>query len=177
MSSILPYRTIKMIGKPIKSFIIKVMMFCMGKGFQSLCKRDPDLIEEISAWPDYFSILFEILPKGPNMSLCMVNGRLRFVGLKHTDADLKIVFKNIDSALLVFTGQMGSNQALCEFRMAIKGSLPDGLRLLRCVNIVEFYLFPTLITKKILKRLPRMPFLRLWYGRLTAYLLGVTLGI
>lgn len=181
MASNVKYRTAKLKNKPVKTLIVKTMMFCLGRGFQSIAKRDVEVIEEVKAWPEGFVIVFEVLPKGPYLTLKKANGRLRYMGMKKNQADLTICFKNIDSALSIFLpiikSKMGTAKAYAEHRLSVKGDLVEAMRLIRCLNIVEHYLFPAFISKNILKRHPYRPFGKLMAVRVAAYVLGICLGL
>ncbi|MGE5404000.1 MAG: hypothetical protein ACM3PP_03585 [Candidatus Saccharibacteria bacterium] len=170
-------REIKPPGKPIKRFMLLVLLFCLGRGFQRVAKWDPDVKKEVEAWKEGFSIMFEVNPNGPYMSLRKQNGKIKYLGLYKTDAQLIINFKNIDSAFLVFTAQMGTPRAYAEHRVSVKGDLQEAMRLIRCLNYVQFYLFPAIIAKNVMKRLPPIPFGRLMGGRTLTYLFGVPLGL
>ena len=65
--------------------------------------------------------------------------------------DLEITFKSIDVAFLMFTGRLGVSKAYAEHRFTLKGEIGKAMSLVRCIDIVEAYLFPKFITKNILK--------------------------
>jgi hypothetical protein len=71
---------------------------------------------------------------------------------------------------------MGTPQGYAEHRMSVKGDLAKAMSLIRCLNLVEFYLFPGFIARRILKRLPAMN-LRRFGLRLHVYFLGIPFGI
>lgn len=181
MASGVKYRTVKLKNKPFKTLIVKTMMFCLGRGFQSIAKRDAEVMDEVNAWKEGFTIVFEVQPKGPYLAMKKVNGRIRYMGLKKMDADLTVCFKNIDSALSVFLpilkSKMGTAKAYAEHRLSVKGDLVEAMRLIRCLNIVEHYLFPAFISKNILKRHPYRPFGKLMANRVIAYVLGICFGL
>lgn len=171
------YKEIPVGNKPVKSFIIKTLLFSLGRGFQSLARVDSDLKNEVDNWDDSFSIMFEVLPKGPYMSLQKRNGRLRYLGLKKLDnAELTICFKNIETAFMVFTAQLSTPAAYAQHRLSVKGDLSKSMALIRCLNIVQFYLFPKIIAKNIILRLPKMT-PKKFAKRLYAYLIGIPLGV
>jgi hypothetical protein len=82
------------------------------------------------------------------------NNMLYYCGKSEIDADLSIYFKNIEAALLVLMGKIGIGQAFAEHRFVVKGDIMESMSLVRCLNIVEAYLFPNFIAKKILKKVP-----------------------
>lgn len=162
--------------RPFITLVVKIVLFVLGRGFQSIALRDEEVRQEIESWEESFSILFEVLPEGPYLLLQKQNGKLRMLGLQKQEADLVISFKTLGSAFLIFTGQMGTPQGYAEHRMSVKGDLARAMSLIRCLNLVEFYLFPGFIARKILKRLPGMT-LRRFGLRLHVYFLGIPFGI
>lgn len=162
--------------KPFASLVVKIVFFVLGRGFQSIAARDEEVKREVESWEDSFSILFEVLPNGPYLYLQKQNGQLRTLGLQKGEADLAISFKTLGSAFLIFTGQIGTPQGYAEHRMSVKGDLARAMSLIRCLNLVEFYLFPAFIARRILKRLPAMT-MRRFALRLHVYFLGIPFGI
>ena len=67
----------------------------------------------------------------------------------HRHPDIVITFKSIDTALMVFTGQMSVKQAYLEHRFSLKGDVFESMRFVRCVDLTETYLFPRFMTKRI----------------------------
>lgn len=162
----------------MKKILCAVLLFCLGRGFQTVSGRDPDVKKEAGAWDEGFRILFEVLPGGPYLSLRKEEGRIRFLGLKETgDSDLVIQFKNIEAAFMVLTTQMGTPRAFAEHRIGVRGNIPEAMRLIRCLNYVQYYLFPAFIARRVIKRLPPIPAGRLLTGRAFVYLFGVPLGL
>ncbi|NLB88911.1 MAG: hypothetical protein GX790_06750 [Syntrophomonadaceae bacterium] len=159
-----------------KLVITKILLFFLGRGFQTIAKIDPEVAKEINTWDDNFTIMFEILPDGPYMSLAKQNNQLKYLGFKKVDAHLTIGFKNLEAAFLIFTAQKSTPIGYAEHRLYVKGDLALAMSLIRCLNIVQFYLFPGFIAKKILKRMPSMSIKK--FGiRLYTYLIGIPLGL
>jgi hypothetical protein len=78
---------------------------------------------------------------------------------------------------LMMTAQIGTPQAYAEHRMAVRGDLVLALSIIRCLNIVERYLFPTIIARHILRKLPAIPFFKRNGLRLWIYVFGIAFGI
>ena len=161
----------------MKKIACSILLFCLGRGFQAVSGMDPDVKKELEAWEEGFTILFEVAPKGPYLHLRKDKGRIRFLGLRKAEAELVVHFKNIEAAFLVLTAQIGTPRAFAEHRISVMGSLPESMRLVRCLNYVQYYLFPAFIARRILKRLPPIPTRRLLSGRIMVYLFGVPLGL
>ena len=112
----------------IKKYISKIVLFFLFRGFKVTCKYDDVVKKE--------------------------DGKL--VKLKIAEKlDLEITFKSIDAAFLMFTGRLGVSKAYAEHRFTLKGEIGKAMSLVRCIDVVEAYLFPKLITKNILKEIPK----------------------
>lgn len=70
-------------------------------------------------------------------------------------ADVDIQFKCLDEAFLLATGQLGVAQAYAEHRFTLTGDIAATMPFVRCVNIVEAYLFPKIMTRRILLSVPK----------------------
>jgi hypothetical protein len=160
----------------LKRFIVKTTFFSLGRGFQSASRFDSQIKEEISDWDEGFTIAMKVQPKGPALAWRKSRGKMKYIGSKAAEADLSVIMKNLESAFLMMTARIGTAQAYAQNRLALEGNIADSMTLTRCLNIVEAYLFPRFISKRILKRPPEMGIKR-QFTRLLIYSLGVTLGI
>ena len=70
--------------------------------------------------------------------------------VKNKNADIEITFKSISTAFKVFTGMMSVKQAYLQHCFILKGDIYESMRFVRCVDLVETYLFPYFMTKRIL---------------------------
>ena len=52
--------------------------------------------------------------------------------------------------MLVFTGMMSVKSAYLEHRFSLRGDVFESMRFVRCVDLVETYLFPRFMAKRIL---------------------------
>lgn len=162
--------------RKVKILITNIILFLLGRGFQTIAKKDPEVAKEIGEWADDLTIMFEILPDGPYMSISKKDNKLKYLGLKKTDAHLIIGFKNLEAAFMIFTAQLSTPQGYAQHRIYVKGDLSQAMSLIRCLNIVQFYLFPSFIAKKILKRMPAMS-IKQFGIRLYTYFIGIPLGL
>lgn len=103
-------------------------------------------------WRDNYSVLIKVEGNGPCLVMRKKNNVLSYCGKQEVNADLSIYFKNIEGALLVLTGRKGIDKAFAEHRFVVKGDIMESMSLVRCLNIVENYLFPKFITKNILRK-------------------------
>lgn len=141
--------------KRLKLILARVILWFLGRGIEAAAALDHKIREEIAGWPESMTMLMTVRPRGPSLTMGVRNGKLVCLGPKETDADFAVYFKNIDSALLVLTGQVGIDRAYAEHRFAMKGDIITyGMPLVRSLYRVEAYLFPSFITRKILKKIP-----------------------
>jgi hypothetical protein len=162
--------------KWFKTFLVKTVLFILGRSFHSASKLDPDIKREIADWEEGFSFMMKVFPNGPRMTVEKWRGILRYHGSMRESADLVITFKSLESAYLLFTAQCGTCQGFAESRFIVNGDIPTAMSLTRCLNVLQGHLFPSLISRLILKRVPPMP----WHKqliRLYIYLLGVPFGL
>ena len=169
-------REIKPGNQPLKLAMVKSLLFVLGRATPAIARMDVDVQKEIKQWDEGFKVMFEILPDGPYLSLEKRDDELHFLGLVKTDADLVVTFKNLESAFLLLTTQISTPQAYAQHRIGVKGEIVTGMSFTRCLNVVQFLLFPGFIARRILKRMPDMT-LRRWFIRLYAYLVAVPLGV
>lgn len=142
--------------KPLKMAAARLVFWFLGRGFQAAAKHDSRIRQEVAEWSPDCSIMLKINPRGPVMTVQKLAGELKYMGSSQPqDPDLAIYFKNIEGAIPVLTGQKGLAQAYAEHRFTLKGDIGLGMSVVRCMYLLETYLFPKFITRKILKRVPQ----------------------
>ncbi len=161
--------------KRLKTLIIRMVFFIMGRGLQSASMHDPDVKRELASIPEGFRIQMRVSPCGAAMTLLKSDAGLRYLGGGPEDAELTISFKNTESAFMVLTAQIGTPQGFAEHRISVAGILAYAMVFTRCVNILMGHLFPSFINRRIMKRLPPMPLRKQWV-RIKIYALGVPFG-
>jgi hypothetical protein len=163
-----------------KKTIVKIVFFVLGRGLQSASKHDATIQQEVATWPENTLVLFKVIPDSPRMAFQKTAaGRLHYLGTQVPDeqATITVAFKNIECAFLMLTAQVGTAQAYSEHRMAVRGDLVLALSIIRCLNVIERYLFPSFIARGILRRMPNIPFWRRHGLRLWIYVFGIAFGI
>jgi len=160
-----------------KKVLVRIVFLVLGRGFQGASRVDIDIKNEVRDYfPEGFTIMFTVWPEGPSMTLRSTGSTLIYGGSDPIAADLTINFKNLESAFMLFTAQIGTPQAYAEHRIFAKGDLVKVMALVRCLNIVERYLFPALINRRILRRLPSMG-IRRHINRMYVYCVAVPFGL
>jgi len=163
----------------LKEFYVRCLFFVFGRALQTLSRTDPILKSELARWPEDFLVLYRILPDGPRLVLLRNReGRLEYRGSKarEEDAGLVITLKNLESAFLVMSLQVGTTQAYAENRVGAKGNIDVAMSLIKCLSVLITYLAPRAAAEKVLKRLPEIPWQRKFLNRFRILFLGVPFG-
>ena len=131
-------------------------LLALGVTFELTSLYTEEMKTEISEWEDGRRVAIGVLPKGPSITIEKRDNRLYLLGQGIREAKLSILFKNLDSALLIFTGQLGAANAVAENRIIIHGDNSEAMQATRAMAIVQTYLFPGLILNKTFKRPPKL---------------------
>jgi hypothetical protein len=141
-----------------KQRIAAIAMLALGVTFEYLSRKCAALRSEIAGWEEGRVFSLSVMREGPSVSLKKENGAIRYLGFGLKSPDIAFYFKNIDSALLVFTGMMGAHTASIQRRTIVHGDIGMAMETLRAMNIVQMYLFPGFVLKATFKRPPKMSF-------------------
>jgi hypothetical protein len=166
--------------KSFKRMVNRTVLFVLGRALQSISKQDSVIQEEVRTWPEDLTLMMRILPCGGQMSVRRTpEGRLIYLGAKmvEADADVVIYIKNVEAAFKMLTGQMGTDVAYAQHCIAARGDISLTVSVTRVLNRVETYLFPAFLARRLMKRLPSIPFFQKQSLRLKAYFLGIPFGI
>lgn len=138
-----------------KEAVVTTALVALGSGFEMLSRHSPEMRGELKDWREGTVIVLGVIA-GPSIAIRKDPGGLTYLGRGDRDADLKILFKNVDSAFLTFTGQIGADTAFAEHRAIVHGSINDAIKANRAMAIVVKFLFPGVMLKKITKRPPKL---------------------
>lgn len=155
----------KRISKSFKIIVSKVVLFFLGRGIITLFKNDSKIKQEIESWEDNFIIQITTEDTAINWQIQKRQGKLYRV--KESKPNLSISFKSVDILFKLVTGRLGVSKAYAEHRFLLKGEIKDAMSFVRVIDRTEGYLFPSIMTKRILKEVPKRekPMLEI-YGRL-----------
>jgi len=134
----------------MKRRIIAIVFFFLGRGFAACARLDSRVKREVGRWADGTVVTLRVAPSGPQTSWSVKGGVFRHVGSRSVEPTLLVTFKNADGALPVFLGMKGVLQAFAEHRSTLAGDISLGMSVVRCLHIVEGYLFPAVMTRRIL---------------------------
>ena len=139
-----------------KRFVARTSLVALSVAFDMVSKHSAELKRELAVWEDGRLFSLGVLPNGPAFLLKKEGDRIRYVGEGQNDAEIKILFKNIDSALLLTTCRMGSHTAFAQHRSIVHGDITRAVQISRAMNIVQPYLVPGFVLKRISKQAPKL---------------------
>ena len=161
----------------LKKMVVGIALLALGGTFEKVSKHSAELKQEIKTWKKGIVISLGVLPNGPSISLKEDNGTIRYLGRGYKNPDVRILFKNMDSAFMPFTAQMGSHIAFVQHRALLHGNVVDGIKANRAMGIVQAYLLPGIVFKKVFKLPPKLT-LRQKLFKLYVYLtMGVDMAL
>lgn len=143
-------------GSRAKREVCAITLAVFGRAFELVSERVPAFAEEISTWEEGRRVVIGVLPQGPFMTIEKRGKRVVYLGPGSQNPTISILFKNLDSALLIFTGQLGAPYAVAENRVIIHGENAKAMQATRAMALVQTYLFPGLILKRTFKRPPKL---------------------
>ena len=138
----------------IKEKISRVVLFFLYRAIKVLAKEDSNIMREFISWENGLAVAIKCAQNGPALYVIKNGNKLTKVK-KLEKADIDITFKSLDAAFLVLTGQIGISRAYCEHRFMLTGDISNTMSLVRAIDITESYLFPSIMSKRILKALPK----------------------
>jgi hypothetical protein len=137
-----------------KAAVATTGLVALGVAFEILSRHSAEMRREIEPWSDGRCFSLGVLPFGPSIAVRKERGQLCFLGSGDHGAPLRILFKNLDSALLLLTGQMAAHTAFAEHRVLVHGPLDETVQANRAMAIVVKYLFPGFMLTSLTKRKP-----------------------
>ena len=159
----------------LKNAVVKAGFYALARGSESASKFNAELQRELEAWPEHYTIMLKVAPNGHEIWLQKQGDHLKWIKPKSEDADLIVLFKNLDTAYRIITTQSNVHTAFTQNRIMVYGDVGASMVLIRVLNIVQAYLFPPLLSKNVLKRVPKFS-LGEHIGRLRLYSLGLAFG-
>ncbi len=159
------------VEKGLKTAYANIALRVLGPAFEVVSAISPECRSELRSWPEGIRISIGVLPAGPTMTVAKQGERLVYLGTGDKRADVTILFKNLDSAMLVLTLYMGTIQAYNEGRIFARGDNTMSVATVRILDQVEAYLVPSFLLGKNFFRRPHPLGFRQHLIRLKAYAL------
>ncbi len=143
-------------GTGAKKLTCQISLLALGVTFELASLYVQEMKEEIADWEEGRRVTIGVMPQGPYITIEKRDGRFYYLGMGQQDPGLSILFKNLDSAVMIFTGQLGAPNAVAEARVCIHGDNSQAMQATRAMAIVQTYLFPGLILNNTFKRPPKL---------------------
>jgi len=124
--------------------------------FELASRRVVALRAELGRWEEGRRVGIGVLPGGPAITLVARAGGVDYLGPGLRSPQVSLLFKNLDSALLIFTGQLGAHQAAAENRVCIHGDNAKAMQVTRAMAMVQSYLMPRSQLRRTFKRVPSL---------------------
>jgi len=140
----------------VKEMVVKTSLLTLGVVFEMVSKHSREMKDELKDWDEGRVLCLGVLPDGPSIAVRKEGGILRYLGKGEHNADLKILFKNMDAAFMMLSGQIGSHTGFAEHRAVVHGSLYAAMQANRAMALVTKFLFPGFMLKGITRRMPEM---------------------
>lgn len=151
-----------------KRSLCGIVMKMLGKGVCYAYKADSRVRSDLDKICGYsqnaegenvandFSVKIAVNPLGPCMIFGKKNGNVfsETCSVEQT-ADIVLSFKGVNSAFKMFTGRMGLGDGYAQHRFTVNGDLYKVMGIVRIINIIESYLFPKFIAKKLMNPVPK----------------------
>jgi hypothetical protein len=147
---------------PAKENIARIALLALGYTFEVVSRDCPEMKAEIAGWNEGRTFALGVLPDGPAVTMKKENGRIKYLGRGIKNPSLIIYFKNMDAALMVFTGLMGAHTAAVQNRVIIHGNITESVEVVRAMAIVQAYLFPDFVVRRTYKRPPKFTTIQKW---------------
>lgn len=160
MEKLLLMKNKKLVHSPVywlcrqgKLLVENIILYVLYAGIYQLYRLDTDVREEISGWRLGRVYGIQCCSNGPGLYFMKTkNGICRISSKSHRKADVSFIFKSADQAFQVATGQISVADAYARHAFALSGDIGYAMSLARVVDRTEFYLFPDIMTRRILKK-------------------------
>lgn len=140
--------------RTFQQLLCGIVLQVLFRAIRVLSHCDSRIRAELSALPEGQTVKISVSPheKSRALTFTVSNGTV-----KKTDKspDIHIVFKNEAMAFRVFTGRMGIAGAYAAHAFTLRGNINQTMGVVRVVDLVEGYLFPKFMTRRILKEVPQ----------------------
>lgn len=140
--------------KRFKSLVTRTFFYMIGMAMETASRIDPDVRREVERLPGNFTFLMASVG-GPTMLMAKRDGMFKYLGeIDNYQADVELWFKNIDFAFGVMMGQISVPKAIYHNRQFVRGSLSQGMSIIRMLNTTQTLLLPDIISQFYIKEVP-----------------------
>ncbi len=142
--------------RTFQQLICGIVLQVLYRAIRVLSHCDSRIRQELLDLPQGQTVKLSVSPAETSRNLTFtVSGGTVHRADKTAAADIHIVFKNEAMAFRVFTGRMGISGAYAAHTFTLRGNINQTMGVVRIVDMVEGYLFPRFMTRRILKEIPK----------------------
>ena len=140
--------------KEILTQINRTVLAVLLRALRVLYREDSRIRTEIDSWPEGLTLKLKCGPGGAVLALQKSGtyGIRRLRAAQHTDITMN--FKSVQGAFRVLSGQVGISEAYARHLFSLEGDIYQTMSFVRCVEYAEAYLFPRIMTRRILREIP-----------------------
>lgn len=140
----------------VKRKVSEVVLYFLYGGLYQLYKKDSRVREEVDSWENGMTYCLKCCADGPQLFIRKNSqGLQRLKPAIQKDYDTCFEFKSLDEAFLVLTGRQGVAGAYAAHGFLLHGDIGTAMSFARSIDLVEAYLFPAFMTRRILKEIPK----------------------
>jgi hypothetical protein len=159
-----------------KKLIVTTGFFALGRVLESSSHFDENIKTDLNDWPEGFSFTMKVIPNGPSLSMKKEANILKFLGIKELKSpDMLVEVKNLDTAFKMITAQLGAHHVYAQHKIGVIGNIADSMKLIRMIYVAEDYLFPPILSKRIVKEISE-PSVEKLINRFRVLVFGLLLG-
>ena len=142
--------------RTFQQIVCGIVLQVLFRAIRVLSRCDSRIRRELLDLPRGQTIKLSVSPAEHSRSLTftVADGTVHRAD-KSAAPDIHIVFKNETMAFRVFTGRMGIAGAYAAHAFTLRGNINQTMGVVRIVDMVEGYLFPRFMTRRILKEAPK----------------------
>lgn len=142
--------------RTFQQLVCGIVLQVLFRAVRVLSRCDSRIRQELLDLPQGLTVKLSVSPAvdSRSLSLAVADGTVRRAD-KTAKPDIHIVFKNEAMAFRVFTGRMGIAGAYAAHAFTLRGNINQTMGVVRIVDMVEGYLFPRFMTRRILKEVPK----------------------
>ncbi len=134
--------------------VVRIVLRVLYAALVALRSRDSRARREFERLPEGAAYSVLAAASGPQLHVQWSGGHLR--RLREPAAGACVLrIKSMKLAFSMFTGRMGLAQAYAQHAFTLQGDIADVMRLARLINLVEAYLFPAWMTRRMMTDVPR----------------------
>ncbi len=141
-----------------KNKFCNLILTFLSRGISELSKKDSQIKKEFEGLPQGFKVNIGILPYGTYYGIIKTAEGLKIKKRGFSQADLVVNFKSVAEAKKVMLARINLAQSFSRHAIIVGGDLAIAMSLVRAINRVECYLFPRIMTKKILPKIKKETF-------------------